>query len=114
MSLESAIDRMCERQAVTPVTPPGPAGVTKKTVSNQRSDPGDPGDPEKTVTPSYKPEAEASNQGGDVQRVWYVHVQGRTFPMIQPGGMTRAEAETAARARWPDAQVLAEEPRAGA
>ena len=57
---------------------------------------------------------EASNQGGDVQSVWYVAVHGKVFPMIRPGGMTRAQAEESARARWPDATVLAEEPQSGA
>ena len=52
---------------------------------------------------------DASNQGGGVQRVWHVQTQGRTFPMLRPGGMTRAHAEESARAKWPDAVVLANE-----
>ena len=55
----------------------------------------------------------ASNQGADVQSVWYIQAQDRTFPMIRPEGMSRQQAEQAARARWPGATVLAHEPRAG-
>ena len=105
-----------EAERVTPVTSGNPAQVTEKTQKKQSGNPGNPGNPQKfkqSVAPSEQ-ELASNQDPGEVQRVWFIQIQGRTFPMIRPGGLSRAEAETAARARWPDAQVLAEEPRSGA
>ena len=114
MSLESAITKMRDRNGLTPVTSKGQLQVNEKTASDQQIDPVDPVDPGRSLTRNPDPatrERVASNQGDDLQRVWFIQACGKTFRMIRPGGMNRAQAEEAARARWPDARVMANEPR---
>lgn len=48
--------------------------------------------------------AEASSES-ERRNCWYVTTGEYSFPMIQPGGMTRTEALNAVRKKWPDADV---------
>ena len=80
-------------QPVTPVTRPI-LPVLQPQASNDAAG--------NTVTPvtRLKPKTES------IQPAFQIRAAGKQFTMVIPGGSTKGDALTEARAHWPDAEVL--------
>jgi len=93
----SALIRKRDNATATVATPATHEGVKGGAVANVAS---------VAVANQLLAEEERASAATEAKpTMWTVNVNGTTFPMIRPGGMTFEEALEAARARWPNATV---------